>query len=264
VQDGERMKFTGHERDATNLDYMHARSYLPWTGRFLSVDPGGFDPSQPQSWNRYAYVLNNPVGKIDPNGRDTWDVVNGAVKAFTNDMSLGTAPRLNGNGDFESGQQIGDLLALTANAAEVVGGANGTVGSLVLDATGVGAAVGVPAGVVSAAVAAHGTVSGTIALAHLSQSVGGPKRGSSGGPGAGKNFSPSTKEEARAQSGNRCVFCGTDTARKPGPNQSNIDHADPKSRGGNNTLDNAQNTCRTCNLKKAVKTTLEFLNRLVQ
>ena len=39
------------------------------TGRFLSVDPGGFDPRQPQSWNRYSYVMNNPINRTDPTGR---------------------------------------------------------------------------------------------------------------------------------------------------------------------------------------------------
>jgi len=38
-------------------------------GRFLSVDPG-FDvqPENPQSWNLYAYVRNNPVNATDPMG----------------------------------------------------------------------------------------------------------------------------------------------------------------------------------------------------
>ncbi len=39
-------------------------------GRFLSPDPyqasGG--PGVPQSWNRYAYVMNNPVNYGDPSG----------------------------------------------------------------------------------------------------------------------------------------------------------------------------------------------------
>ena len=73
-QPGELMKFTGHERDllASNpntLDYMHARHYSPGVGRFLSVDPVEGNPQTPQSWNRYVYVKNNPIGKVDPDGR---------------------------------------------------------------------------------------------------------------------------------------------------------------------------------------------------
>jgi RHS repeat-associated protein len=70
-QDSEKLKFTGHERDAANLDYMHARYYAPMWGRFLSPDPAGrsADLRKPQSWNRYSYVLNNPILYVDPDGQ---------------------------------------------------------------------------------------------------------------------------------------------------------------------------------------------------
>lgn len=68
LQDNEALKFTGHERDATLLDHMHARSYLPAVGRFLSVDPVLGEPAEPQSWNRYAYVRSSPVMFTDPTG----------------------------------------------------------------------------------------------------------------------------------------------------------------------------------------------------
>jgi RHS repeat-associated protein len=65
-------KFTGHERDTANVDYMHARYYQNGWGRFLSVDPM-MDLekaiSGPQQWNRYAYASNNPAGRVDPDGR---------------------------------------------------------------------------------------------------------------------------------------------------------------------------------------------------
>ncbi|MEM7051491.1 MAG: RHS repeat-associated core domain-containing protein, partial [Acidobacteriota bacterium] len=71
----ERMKFTGHERDThgtvgqgDDLDYMHARYCNPLNGRFLSVDPIDGEPWNPQTWNRYAYVGNNPLNFIDPDG----------------------------------------------------------------------------------------------------------------------------------------------------------------------------------------------------
>jgi RHS repeat-associated protein len=63
--------FTGHQRDGeTGLDYMLARYYGSSLGRFQSPDPGNdTDPEDPQSWNMYTYVRNNPVLLIDPDGR---------------------------------------------------------------------------------------------------------------------------------------------------------------------------------------------------
>jgi RHS repeat-associated protein len=67
----ERLKFTGHERDDSGLDYMHARYYGAGVGRFVSVDPtwSSADLGKPQSWNRYAYVVNNPVNMTDRDGK---------------------------------------------------------------------------------------------------------------------------------------------------------------------------------------------------
>jgi uncharacterized protein RhaS with RHS repeats len=48
---------------------MHARYYSPNLGRFVSVDPVGGTVGSSQSWNRYSYVLNNPVGMVDPSGQ---------------------------------------------------------------------------------------------------------------------------------------------------------------------------------------------------
>src|SRR3989442_872619 len=42
--------------------------YSSGEGRWLSPDPIGGDISNPQSLNRYAYVLNNPTSLIDPLG----------------------------------------------------------------------------------------------------------------------------------------------------------------------------------------------------
>jgi RHS repeat-associated protein len=74
--DAVRQKFTGKERDAeTGLDYFGARYFSGAQGRFASVDPSnaGADPSDPQSWNGYAYVGNNPQAFVDPSGMNRQD-----------------------------------------------------------------------------------------------------------------------------------------------------------------------------------------------
>jgi RHS repeat-associated protein len=81
-QNAQRMKFTGHQRDnlggglTDDLDYMHARYGSPMTGRFLSLDPVLGYPANPQSWNRYAYVMGNPMVFTDPFGLAIDDATN--------------------------------------------------------------------------------------------------------------------------------------------------------------------------------------------
>lgn len=81
-QDPANLRFTGHERDADGLDYMHARFYEPKWGRFLSVDPTweSADLDTPQSWNRYAYVQNRPMILADPDGENPAAIlISGAI-----------------------------------------------------------------------------------------------------------------------------------------------------------------------------------------
>jgi len=64
-------KFTGKERDGeTGLDYFGARYLSGAQGRFTSPDRPLLDqhPEDPQSWNLYSYVRNNPLKFLDPNG----------------------------------------------------------------------------------------------------------------------------------------------------------------------------------------------------
>ena len=48
-----------------------SRTYNPVPGRWISPDPSGqksASPSDPQSWNMYAYVRNNPATLTNPTG----------------------------------------------------------------------------------------------------------------------------------------------------------------------------------------------------
>jgi RHS repeat-associated protein len=63
-------RFTGKELDDPEIGllYYGGRYYSSLVGRFVSPDPFVPAPGSPQSLNRYAYVLNNPINLIDPSG----------------------------------------------------------------------------------------------------------------------------------------------------------------------------------------------------
>ncbi len=86
------INYTGQKLDGTGLLYYHARMYDPGLAKFVNADsivPGAGDP---QSFNRYSYVRNNPLGKVDPTGHcdgtpenrgsdtDCWTAYDAAIK----------------------------------------------------------------------------------------------------------------------------------------------------------------------------------------
>ena len=85
---GNRVRFAGKERDTETgygstwlpVDYFGARYYQAQLGRFTSVDPvftWEENLVDPQRWNRYSYVRNNPLRHVDPDGRaleTLWDI----------------------------------------------------------------------------------------------------------------------------------------------------------------------------------------------
>ncbi len=67
----EKHHFTSYEAESwSGTDYAVNRQYSQSTGRFGSADP--YQPSDylvdPQSWNRYSYVENDPIHNVDPSG----------------------------------------------------------------------------------------------------------------------------------------------------------------------------------------------------
>jgi RHS repeat-associated protein len=95
------LSFTGQDTDTVPIttngtipamyDFL-ARKYPPVQGRWISPDPSGLgsaNPANPQSWNRYAYVLNNPMGLIDPLGLDcVYAYDDGSTYTASGDCSL--------------------------------------------------------------------------------------------------------------------------------------------------------------------------------
>jgi RHS repeat-associated protein len=78
-------KFTTYERDANASDEAMHRRYNRWWSRFDQPDPydGSYDAGDPQSFNRYSYVQNDPVNFVDPSGLmpciDTIDPATGTL-----------------------------------------------------------------------------------------------------------------------------------------------------------------------------------------
>ena len=80
--------FTGKERDSeSGNDYFGARYFASSMGRMLSPDPLGGSLANPQSLNKYAYALNNPLTNIDPTGLYTCrDDAKDAIEHCTSDQ----------------------------------------------------------------------------------------------------------------------------------------------------------------------------------
>lgn len=75
--------YTGHEHlQSVGLIHMNGRLYDPKLHRFLQPDNYVQDPSNTQNYNRYGYVLNNPLKYTDPSGE---------LKINWNDVIAGVA-----------------------------------------------------------------------------------------------------------------------------------------------------------------------------
>ncbi len=106
--------YTGHEHlqeDFKTIN-MNGRLYDPLVGRMLSVDNYVSDPTSTQGYNRYSYVINNPLSYTDPDGEFAWFAV--AIGAAVNYMVQAFQGNLTTTGK--------------AFGAVVVGGASGAAG----------------------------------------------------------------------------------------------------------------------------------------
>ena len=73
--------YTGHVTDSgTGLSYMQQRYYDAEIATFLSSDPAPVAADDGSGFCRYCYVLGNPYGYIDPDGREGQAVVGSRIK----------------------------------------------------------------------------------------------------------------------------------------------------------------------------------------
>ena len=213
--------FTGHEQlDGVGLVHMNGRVYDPELGRFLSADPFVQDTENLQAWNRYSYVLNNPLSFTDPDGFFFKKLFKAIGKAFgkifkfikanfkailriaitalacSNPAAPATCAAVTIGTSFgftlADGGSLGDAFKAAAFSAATVGVFSG-VGAVFRDLALTGVALAAAKGAV------HGVVSGALSVAQGGSFLQGFAAGAVGGaagafvgPDSGVDFFTST------------------------------------------------------------------------
>jgi RHS repeat-associated protein len=113
--------FTGHEH-LVEFDLINAngRLYDPTLGQFMQPDNYVQMPESAQSYNRYAYCLNNPLKYTDPSGELVWFVpviIGAVVGAYTGaSIQSRTAAFWNWKPDAWKGAIVGGLIGAAGGA----------------------------------------------------------------------------------------------------------------------------------------------------
>ena len=117
--------YTMHEHlDEIGVVHMNGRIYDPLIGRFMSADPFIQSPDNLQSYNRYSYVLNNPLAYTDPSGYFSLKKFLRSVLSIAAAIYFG--PFGAGTGSFAGGGAL--FNSAFANAA-FAGGVSGAIGT---------------------------------------------------------------------------------------------------------------------------------------
>ncbi len=125
--------FTGKQLDnESGLIYFGGRYYNCNLGRFITPDSFTPDPKNPQAFNRYSYVYNNPLKFTDPSGHFPWLVIIAILATMAKGAIIGavigalTAAATGGN--IGMGALTGAIGgALFAGAGEIIAASNGTM-----------------------------------------------------------------------------------------------------------------------------------------
>lgn len=102
-------KYTGQEKDLeSGLYYYNARYYQPDLGRFASQDILDGEIAKPQSLNKYAYTVNNPIKYVDPSGETPYEFYTGLGAGF-------------GKSLFDTAEALGNTAMHPIRALEGIG-----------------------------------------------------------------------------------------------------------------------------------------------
>ena len=146
--------YTDHKMiNDMDIIHMNGRTYDPTLGRFLQADPFVQAPSNSQSYNRYAYVLNNPLSYTDPSGyffkklgkfiKKHWRVIAAAVVTyFTAGAASGWAT------SWAAGAFGAGTTAAAVAGGALTGAIAGAAGGLVATGSLKGALIGAFSGAV--------------------------------------------------------------------------------------------------------------------
>ena len=281
--ENEKYLTTHHERDdETGFDYRGARFYDSDVARFLSLDP--WADKYPE-WSDYNYVLGNPIRIVDPTGKGGEDVVE-AIKGTVvgwSDMQAGAVPLLQVTLEFivpvEGGEEgetttvekvvsiygavnpgisVGDDLYIAFDPNSSVFDASRASAHLIFDA----ATLYLFAYTKTFAGSSKGSTSTSKPVrrnySHLKDSK---------HVGPGKNFTRAQKRNIlQANKERNGGVLRSDKSGKQldqpvqskkgepaNMNQAEVDHIDPKSKGGTNSHKNAQVLSKEENIDKSDK-----------
>jgi RHS repeat-associated protein len=266
--------FTGQRQESgLGLYFYNARWYDPALGRFIQADTIVPSPADPQSWNRYSYALNNPLTYTDPSGHASCSIMLDGEVCYTpapgaklpKYESGAVTPSGNGGSDFSNLYTpivTNDLPKCCITVAEPDNGPKCCITisepdngprcciTIVEPVIGLGCCITIVeeiSGLKCCITIVERRDEGPRIIAANGKKTGFPpiKDGTAGGPTSGKDFPDSVREQAFAENPLKiCVFC-----HMPGT-ATHVDHAFPKSKGGDATIDNAQLACPHCNTSR--------------
>jgi uncharacterized protein RhaS with RHS repeats len=228
--------------------YAKARYYHPGIGRFISTDPVGGNIEAPQSWNRYAYALDNPVKYTDPTGKAPPGVL--TEQAIRRDLTSAQVEEFNQIQNEVESVAAGPVLFFTPGPDELL---------------------------LTAVLKPIGRLAGRLMARFLSKGDEAVEAVVRGGPyghlddhssvSSGKPFTQSQKRKILAENQGRNSGQILDDVTgeplvpaqqhtrgvTPPGNEAHVDHVYPRSQGGPNSFANAEVRSRAANLLKGDK-----------